>query len=360
MFTSGFNPLTPGRVILAGAPAGHDVRVLAELAVRVQGKPLIFVAQDDVRAALVADALGFFAPQTEVLNFPAWDCLPYDRISPHADIAGERLATLGRLRKAFKQPCILITTINAIVQKTVPPEVLQQASLNTAVGDTLPVESLRGFLAANGYVQTGTVREPGEYAVRGGIVDLFPTGYAAPLRLDYFGDEIESIRVFDALSQTTTDTLQAFALNPISEVLLDERSIAHFRTQYRALFGAVTDNDPLYEAVTAGRKFPGVEHWLGLFYPHMSSLFDYAAESAVVFDHQSDEAITSRLQQIDDFYQARTGLYQASKRVKKNSAESSVAYKPAPVGALYLDQAALDKILAGRAVATLSPFGAVD
>ncbi len=355
MFTSGFDPSTPSHVTLAGAPAGHDVRVLAELATRTQGKPLVYVAQDDVRAAVVADALAFFAPLCEVLSFPAWDCLPYDRISPHPDIVGERLTTLSRLRKPFKQPCILITTVNAIVQKTLPPDVLVHASVNAAVGDTLPVEQLRGYLAANGFVNAGTVREPGEFAVRGGIVDLFPPGYESPLRLDFFGDEIESIRVFDALNQTTTDTIQNFHLGPISEVLLDERSIAHFRTGYRDLFGAVTDNDPLYEAVTASKKFPGVEHWLGLFYPHLCSLLDYVPESSVVFDYQTDEAIKSRLQQIEDFYQARMGLYQATKRAK-NKEQAGTAYKPAPVNSLYLGQVEFDKILAGRAVANLSPF----
>lgn len=357
MFTAGFDISKPCRVILAGAPTGHDVRVLAEIASRTQGKPLIYVALDDMRAAVVADALAFFAPLCEVLTFPAWDCLPYDRISPHPDIISERISTLSRLQKPFKQPCIILTTVNAIVQKTLPPDVLHNATLGAAVGDTLSVDRLRAYLAANGYVNAGTVREPGEFAVRGGIVDLFPSGYDQPLRLDFFGDELESIRQFDPLSQTTTDTVSSFYLGPISEVLLDERSIAEFRTGYRELFGAVTDSDPLYEAVTAARKFPGVEHWLGLFYPQLSSLFDYAPDAAVVFDYQADGSIKSRLQQIDDFYQARLGLYQATKRTK-NKEQAGTAYKPAPVASLYHDQAALDKILGSRSVVSLSPFAA--
>src|SRR5882672_7841660 len=238
MFTTDFDPSMSGRTVIAGAPAGHDVRVLAELASRNQGQPLIHVALDDIRAAVIADALAFFAPHTEVLTFPAWDCLPYDRISPHADIVSERIATLIRLQKPFKQSCVLLTTVNAIVQKTLPPDALGEASLLASVGDELPVEKLRGFLAANGYSSAGTVREPGEFAVRGGIVDLFPPGYESPVRLDFFGDEIESIRVFDALSQTTTDKIERFSLGPITEVLFDERTVAHFRTAYRGLFGA--------------------------------------------------------------------------------------------------------------------------
>jgi len=355
MLTAGFDLTKPCRVTLGRAPTGHDVRVLAELASRTQGAPLLYVALDDMRVAVVADALAFFAPLCEVLPFPAWDCLPYDRISPHADIISERIATLSRLQKPFKQPCIILTTVNAIVQKTLPAEVLRAATLAAAVGDTLSIDKLRAYLAAHGYVNAGTVREPGEFAVRGGIVDLFPSGYEQPLRLDFFGDEIESIRLFDPLSQTTTDTIKDFYLGPISEVLLDEASIAHFRTGYRDLFGAVTESDPLYESVTASRKFPGVEHWLGLFYPHLASLFDYAPGAAVVFDYQVDESITSRLQQIDDFYQARMGLYQASKRTK-NKNQSGAVYKPAPVASLYLDSAGLERIVVNRAVVHLSPF----
>jgi transcription-repair coupling factor (superfamily II helicase) len=360
MFAAAFDPEKAGRTTIAGAPAGHDVRVLAEVAARTPGKPLIHVALDDVRAAVLADALAFFVPHCEVLQFPAWDCLPYDRISPHADVVGERIATLNRLQQPFKRPAIVLTTVNAIVQKTLPPEVLQQANLSAAVGDELPIEKLRQFLAANGYVNAGTVREPGEFAVRGGIVDLFPPGADNPLRLDFFGDEIESIRVFDALAQTTTDKIERFSLGPISEVLPDERSIAHFRTGYRELFGAVTDNDPLYEAVTEGRKFPGIEHWLGLFYPQLFSLFDYVPGAAAIFDPQAFEAIKSRLAQIDDFYQARLGLYQASRRTKDKGHSAAAIYKPVPVERLYLSPAAIDKALADRAAGMLSPFAAPD
>lgn len=136
----------------------------------------------------------------------------------------------------------------------------------------------------------------------------------APLRLDFFGDEIDSIRVFDALTQTTTDKIDRFHLGPIAEVIMNEQAIAHFRSRYRALFGAVTDSDALYEAISHGQKFPGAEHWLGLFYPKLYSLLDYLPNAVVTMDAQAEEAIKSRLQQIEDFYQARLSLYEAAKR----------------------------------------------
>jgi transcription-repair coupling factor (superfamily II helicase) len=355
MFTNAWDINGGKNALLAGAPEGHDARLLAESAGRHDG-PVIHVALDETRAAVLADALGFFAPHCEVVIFPAWDCLPYDRVSPHADIVAQRIAALSRLR-GKKWPGIVLTTINAAVQKTMPPDVLDQATVNAEVGATLPVEKLRAFLGQNGYVNAGTVREAGEFAVRGGIVDLFPPGYDSPLRLDYFGDDIDSIRVFDPLTQTTTDKINRFHLGPISEAILSEAAIAHFRSSYRTLFGAVNDSDALYESVTQGQKFPGVEHWLGLFYPKLYSLFDYAPGAPVVFDYQHEEAIKSRLQQVDDFYQSRLGLYQAAKRAKKK--DGTVPYKPAPVNGLYLTSAALTDALAGRAVASLSPFAPV-
>ena len=359
MFASAFDPSKPSRVTLAGAPAGHEARVLADIALKTHGRPVIHVALDDLRAAVVAEALAFFAPHVEVLLFPAWDCLPYDRVSPHAALQGQRLATLGRLQKPFTKPCVVLTTINAVGQKTVPPDVLLESCLTLATGGSSPVETLRKFLAHNGYVVASTVREPGEFAVRGGILDVFPADGEQPVRLDFFGDEIESLRTFDPLTQTTLGTVGALTLSPISEALLNERAIAHFRSGYRALFGAVTESDPLYNAVSAGQKFPGLEHWLGLFYPHLATVFDYAPQAPVIFDAQAEEALKSRHQQIEDFYQARLGLYEASRRNKKKGA-SLTAYKPVPVERLYLGPVALDALLQARAVAYLSPFGALE
>ena len=141
------------------------------------GQPLIHVALDDIHAAVIADALSFFAPQCEVISFPAWDCLPYDRISPHTDIIGERIAALSRLGQPFTKPCIVLTTVGAIVQKTLPPEILESGKPECgASAIRCRSKNCARFLPANGYVSSGTVREPGEFAVRGGIVDLFPPG----------------------------------------------------------------------------------------------------------------------------------------------------------------------------------------
>jgi len=359
MFASAFDPDRPSRAVISGAPAGHDARVLADIALRTHGRPVIHVALDDMQAAVIADCLSFFAPHVEVLLFPAWDCLPYDRVSPQADVVGRRLVTLARIMGTFEKPCVLLTTAHAIGQKTLPSFVLEAARLKLAAGDTYPIEKLRSFLSGNGYVSASAVREAGEYAVRGGIVDLFPPGYDAPARLDFFGDEIETIRFFDPLTQTTMGTLPDLQLQPVSEIILNERTIASFRSGYRALFGAVTESDPLYEAVSAGQKFPGMEHWLPLYYPSLASVFDYAPRSPVIFSAQADEAFVSRFQQIEDFYQARLSLFEASKRARKKG-QGVTAYKPVPVEGMYFTLDQLHALLEGRARAQLLPFFSSD
>lgn len=353
MFASSFLLDKPCRVRLCGAPVGHDARVLAEIAVRASGRPVVFVALDELRAAVIAEALSYFAPQVEVLNFPAWDCLPYDRISPQADISGQRLSTLSRLMLTKRKPCIVLTTVNALTQRVLPPEILKDTCIDLSVGASMSVEQLARFLTARGYHMSGTVRDVGEFAVRGGIVDLFPTGFEKPVRLDFFGDEVDSIKLFDPLTQVSNEKLDRLTLEPTSEILLNEDTIALFRTGYRELFGVAGDNDPLYQAVSAGQKFPGTEHWMPLFYPRMVSFLDYVQESPVIFDSLTGEAIHARFQQVQDFYQSRTALFEAAKRSKDKNV---VSYKPIPIDRLYLKALDLDAALAQHPVAQLSPF----
>jgi len=353
MFLSSFKPDRAGKCRIGGAPAGHEARLLAEAALRAPSKLVVHVALDDLRAAFLAEAIAFFAPHVEVLTFPAWDCLPYDRISPQADLSGQRVATLAALSVSTNKPRVLLTTVNAVLQRVLPPEVVKDTNLDLSVGASFPIEKLTRLLSARGYHSAGTVREVGEYAVRGGIVDLFPTGFDNPVRLDFFGDEVESIRFFDPLSQVSSEKLDAFSLEPTSEILLNEQSIALFRSGYRELFGVASDSDPLYEAVSAGQKFSGVEHWMPLFYPRLVSLFDYAVDAPVFFDPNAGEALLSRFGQIEDFYKSRLGLYEAARRGRDKNV---VAYKPVPPERFFDSPAALDALLKDRATALFSPF----
>src|SRR5579871_1173352 len=260
----------PGRLTVSGAPEGYDAYAAAEAAKR-EGKLVVFVAADDARAAVALESARFFAPELQVLYFPAWDCLPYDRVSPRSDIESQRLAALSVLaaRGEKEGPALVVTTINALVQRVPPREFVAGASFLARAGTAVDRDALLKFLTRNAYSSTGTVREPGEFALRGGIIDLWPPGSDEPLRLDFFGDELETIRRFDAESQLTTGTEERIALLPASETPLDPDSISRFRSGYVAAFGAVTDDDPLYEAISAGRKHAGQEHWLPLFHKQL-------------------------------------------------------------------------------------------
>jgi transcription-repair coupling factor (superfamily II helicase) len=287
------------RFTIAGAPEGVDALVLAQ---RALAEGILHVARDDARMAELAELVEFFAPGLDIITVPAWDCLPYDRVSPNREIAARRIDALTRLaERPPGTPGLVITTVNAITQRVPPREAFQGRVLEIRTGARLDQSGIASFLAANGYSRTDIVDEPGEYAVRGGILDLFPAGSEEPLRLDLFGDEIESIRRFDPLSQRSGESVDFLLLKPVSELVLDAAAIERFRTGYRELFGAVTGEDPLYEAVSAGRLYAGMEHWLPLFYARLETLFDYLPNIAVTHDDQAEAARLARLDMIKDF-----------------------------------------------------------
>ena len=190
------------RLTVSGAPEGFDAYLATEAAKRSPGL-IVLIAADGARATSAAEAARFFAPDLQVLEFPAWDCLPYDRVSPRSDLESTRLATLAALaaRNERSGPALVVTTVNAAVQRMPPRSAVAEASFLAKAGSFVDLDALTLFLARNSYARTSTVREPGEYALRGGIVDLWPPGSEDPLRLDFFGSTLETIRSFDAESQ---------------------------------------------------------------------------------------------------------------------------------------------------------------
>jgi len=248
----------PRAVMLFGAPEGHDAATIGGLLAQSGVETWLHVCRDDGRMARFAAALGFFHPHLNALTFPAWDCLPYDRVSPNGEITSRRIDTLTRLAGAEeKHPLVVLTTVNALVQRVPPRRLFDGRILTLGPGGRIPLDRLQSFFRNNGYFRTDTVREPGEFAVRGGIVDLYPSGAMQPIRLDFFGDTLESLRSFDPLTQRSTGALDRFMLRPVSEVLLDDDSIRRFRSRYREAFGAPGSDDPLYESVSAGRRQAG-------------------------------------------------------------------------------------------------------
>ncbi|MDA1307872.1 MAG: transcription-repair coupling factor, partial [Acidobacteria bacterium] len=233
-----------------------DAAVLGALAreARTHGLRLIAVAPDDRGARRFAEGVAFFSPDVLVIDFPAWDCLPYDRVSPRVDLLSRRMAALGRLGAPLGDgPELVITTASAVLQRVPPRAFVRSTARTLAIDDKIGPDELIELALSNGYDRAETVVEPGEVARRGGIVDLFPPGVEEPVRIDFFGEEIESIRTFAADTQRSSGRIEAFVLMPVREFRLDPESIARFRQGYREGFGRSPDARPRALAVLAAR-----------------------------------------------------------------------------------------------------------
>ncbi len=353
---AGFDPNKVARatreLTIGPVPAGIEPMILAELA-RANG-PVAYILSDGQRIADVEQMLGFAAPDIPVQTLPGWDCLPYDRVSPSADTSARRLATLSGLIAHAKKPhpAIVLVTVNAALQKMAPQEVIESLAFSARPGNTIRMDDVAARLGRNGFERVATVREVGEYAVRGGILDVFVPGSDEPVRLDFFGDTLESIRSFDPASQRTTGQARSLELNPMSEVSLTPETISHFRTQYLSMFGAATRDDALYQAVSEGRRYAGMEHWLPLFYDRLDSVFDYLAGFHIVTDHVAREAAAERSKLVQDYYEAR----QSSASPGKTQISQGTPYKPVPPELLYLSAEAFNAALVSRNAVRLSPF----
>lgn len=352
----------PGTINLGGVPDGYESLVLAEgLAelCRNGGSgdgSIVFIARDGQRAADVEAAFEFFAPWAEVLHVPAWDCLPYDRVSPSNDVLAKRISALATLANgsASQRPRLITLTPNALMQRLPSRQYMSQQVRDIRPGQSIDTEDLVNWLTGNGFQRTPTVRDAGEFAVRGGIVDLFAPGTANPVRLDFFGDTLETLREFDVQSQRTTHQLKQLQLAPMSEVTLDPKTIARFRTNYLTSFGAATRDDALYTAVSEGRRYAGLEHWLPLFFEELETIFHYLGDAPIFVDHLVADAVEEREKQIVDHYDARV------RGLDIEESGGAAPYKPVEVEQLYLSNSDVMAGLQSSARINLSPFDAPD
>ncbi len=337
---------------VAAVPEGASGLVVADLARAHLARPgaarrLIVVCRDAERMNALAAGLQFFAPELPVLTFPAWDCLPFDRVSPIAEITARRMTTLTRLVAEAESEALVLTTVNAVLQRTPPRAFVQMASLRLKPNQNIAFDSVVGWLEQNGYSRASTVRDAGDYAVRGGIIDLFAPGGIGAVRLDFFGDSVETIRSFDPQTQRSAETLASLELIANSEFKLAPEQISNFRKEYTAIFGGNTRDDALYEAVSAGRRYPGMEHWLPLFHGKLETLFDFLPKAPVILEPLVDEATQERHAQIADYYEARKEAFEAGQ---------APLYKPLPPERLYLTEKEWKRALEEMAVGRLTPF----
>ena len=345
--------IRPLAIAVDGVADGFEAFALSAIARQAAANaPLLFVARDGQRLPAIAEGLAFAAPELPVLQLPAWDCLPYDRVSPGADAAARRLEAMAGLAALRKTPhrAVVLTTVNALLQRMPPVGFVSEAMFVARPGNRVDMKTLISRLEGNGFDRVGTVREVGEFAVRGGILDLFVPGADEPLRLDFFGDTLETIRAFDPASQRTTGQRREFSLLPVSEVTLTPETVSRFRTGYVDSFGAPSRDDALYAAISEGRRFAGMEHWLPLFYEHLETVLDYLPDAAMVFDHLARDAIGERHTLIEDHYEARR------RQADAGGLGEGVPYKPLPPGRGYLSPDEVERAAGARLRIDLSAF----
>ena len=338
---SATTPLT-----LASVARGSQPLVMADFARATKGRA-VFITDSESAMRAVADAVQFLAPELDVVEFPAWDCLPYDRASPALSLSGRRLAALYRLQMKRTGPQLLVTTANAVLQRVLTPFRIRESVRLIKPGMELGHESLIALLRRQGYQRSDTAIDAGEFAVRGSIFDVAPAGLDAGLRLDFFGDELETLRLFDTGTQRSTGAIPEFLLLPASEALLDDDTVKRFRARYREMFGANATGDPLYQAISDGRRLAGMEHWLPLFEDRLVTLFDHLADDdLIVADTAAIGAMEERFGDIADYHKSRM----------ETSGQKAGSYRPLPINALYLGSDELAAAMAAQPVHRADPF----
>ncbi len=308
-----FEPILPGKTGKPGSKlqlgclyGSSDALLISNITNKHPG--LTVVVTDTANEALrLETALRFFQSkksQQNILSFPDWETLPYDVFSPHQYIISQRVATLYHLPTINQG--ILITPVSMLMQRLAPKKFLAANSLFIDVGDTINIQQLRQQLEANAYTCVSQVMEHGEFAVRGSIIDLFPSGTERPIRIDLFDEEVESIRTFDVETQRTVENIKKIQLMPAKEFPFTEEAIAYFRQSWRETFEGDPQRASIYREVSQGITPPGIEYYLPLFFTATTTLFDYLSENTLII-HQSNvlQAAEHFWEEVNDRYEQR-------------------------------------------------------
>lgn len=239
----------------------------------------------------------------KILAFPAWDCLPYDRVSPSLDCISQRVNTLTTLSEDPTQ--ILVTSVTALSQYLPPRQSFLGESLCLQKSQSYSFLKLSEYLAEKGFNRVGVVYEPGDYAVRGDIIDFFPIAHENPYRIDFFGNDIERIRQFDAASQSTLNDLDEIFIKPAREVTLNYQSVQCFKKGYRQHFPENYTQDILYQHISEGHLYAGYEHWLPLYFETTETLLDYITPSKIILEFDASQTFAEHHTLLNEYYQAR-------------------------------------------------------
>jgi len=285
-------PARPGQVLAWSELYGSSFGLAIVSAAHQHSGPIIVVTPDNRHTQSLENEIRFYIGRHSsipLLSYPDWECLAYDRFSPHQAIISQRLRTLASL-PALKQG-IIILSISNLMQRTPPQAYIAAHSFSLSCGDSLDTDKFRLQLETAAYRHVSQVYEHGEYAVRGGIIDLFPMGSSQPYRIDLFGDEVDSIRQFDTESQRSTGTVNQIELLPAREFPMTEEGINRFRQHYREKFIGDPQQSLIYNEVSKGNIPPGTEFYMPLFFDDTSSFLDYLPDdSLLILDKECEQA----------------------------------------------------------------------
>ncbi len=331
--------------IFSSVPAGFEAFVLAREA--KQGG-IVYIASNEKQLDFAQKTLALIAPKLKIISYSNWDTVPYDRISPSPDIIGEQIEALAQMPTLSKNQ-IVLTTVSAFMQRVPPKEAFDGNTLTLMVGKNVSLTRLTHFLTQNGYQSTDVVATSGEFAVRGEIVDIYPAGFQNPVRLDFFDDELESMKFFNPATQRTQGTLDTLLLKPVRLIQITPENQTLFRTRYREMLSA-GEEDPIYQSVSAGHYVQGLEHFLPLFYEKMFTLVDYLPDDTRLFLSPTvAEAITSRTEQIQEYYDARL-------QALKEKLDPNGVYHPIKPELMFLSQKETENLLSQFDTVQLTPF----
>ncbi len=312
--------------------------------------PILYIGNNDQEIKALEKLLPLIDSKIKVLTYPAWDTVPYDRVDPAPDIIAAQIQTLQYLAcKNVTEKTIILTTVPALSLLVPYPDFFKEFSMTLHPGAELSFKTLSSFLTSSGYTKTNTVYQAGEYAVRGGIIDIYPLNSPAPIRLDFFGNELESIKTFDPIEQTTLETLSSFTLGVGALFLINPETTSLFRSRYRTLFPQTYQNT-LYTDVSAAITPMGLTQFFPLFHKKVVPFFTYLPKNIqIIYTEDITPALTAYHTQIKEYYDARCSVLTGS------SKEQDV-YNPLPQQEIYLSEEAFSATLKTYDPLIFTPF----
>jgi transcription-repair coupling factor (superfamily II helicase) len=289
-------PVAGARIAIARPPGSADALLLAQTAVqaRAEQRPLVVVAADALDAQRLVDEIPYFEPSLAVRPLPDWETLPYDSLSPHQDLVSDRLETLFRLSQAASTIDVLVVPATTALYRLAPPQYVAGHTFFFRQGQSVDAEQLRAQLVFAGYQHVTQVVAPGEFAIRGGLIDLFPMGSALPYRLDLLDAQLETIRAFDPDTQRGLYPVAEVRLLPGREFPIDEAARQAFRRRWRDRIEGDPSRSGVYKDIGSGIASAGIEYYLPLFFDETATLFDYLPEQALIALHGPVEAAITR------------------------------------------------------------------